>query len=97
MMLEMLSHLKIDLVNESKVVADENNSSFKVVDGICQSINGLHVKMIGWFIQQQHVRNLMRQPSKHNSTLLSVRQLFYWGCLCFPRDAISSYYLNNIT
>ena len=37
----------------------------------------------------------MGQPSKHNSTLLSIRQLFYGSSLSFPCDAVPAYHLRN--
>lgn len=34
------------LTNKSHVVTDEHNATFEVIDGIGESVNGLHVEMV---------------------------------------------------
>ena len=77
-----------NLVNQSKIVADENNSSVEAVDGIGESVDGLHVEMVGGFVEEEEMRNLVSDLSKHNSTLLTVRQLLDWSCLSLACDSV---------
>ena len=39
------------LVNESEVVTNEQEAAIEVVDGVCQSIDRLHVQVIGGFVE----------------------------------------------
>ena len=77
-----------DLVNQSKIVADKNNSSVKAVDGVGEGVDGLHVEMVGGFVEEEEMRNLVSDLSKHNSTLLTVRQLLDWSCLSLACDSV---------
>ena len=61
------------LVNEPEVVADEDHAAVKVVDGVGEGVDGLHVEMVGGFVQEEKMRNLVSDLSKHNATLLTVR------------------------
>lgn len=56
-------------------MANEHHTTFKLVDGVCQSVDGLDVQVIGGFVEEQHVGVLPRQPGKTNATLLTVRQV----------------------
>ena len=60
------------LADEPKVVADKHHASLKRVDGKGQSVNGLHVQVIGGLIQEEEVWPTECKPSKHNSTTLSI-------------------------
>lgn len=53
----------------------ENHATVKVVDGISERIDRFHVQVIGRFIKQQQMRHLPSQPSKYNSTALTIGQL----------------------
>ena len=53
-------------------MADKNNSSVKAVDGVGEGVDGLHVEMVGGFVEEEEMRNLMSDLSKHNATLLTV-------------------------
>ena len=77
-----------DLVNQSKIVADKNNASVKAVDGVSESVDGLHVEMVGGFVEEEEMGNLVRDVGEHNSTLLTVRELFDWSCLGLACDSI---------
>ena len=44
--------LVVYLSYESKVVADKNHSSIEFVDGAGESVDGLHVEMVGGFVQE---------------------------------------------
>ena len=78
----------IDLVNQSKIVADENDSSVKAVDGGGESVDGLHVEMVGGFVEEEEMGNLVRDVGEHNSTLLTVRELLDGSCLGLACDSI---------
>ena len=77
-----------DLVNQSKIVADENNSSVEAVDGVGESVDGLHVEMVGGFVEEEEMRNLVSDLSKHNATLLTVRELLDRSSLSLACDSI---------
>ena len=76
------------LVNQSKIVADKNDPSVKAVDGVGESVDGLHVEMVGGFVQEEEMGNLVSDLSKHYSTLLTVGKLLDWSCLGLACDAI---------
>ena len=83
------------LVNEPEVVADEDHAAVKVVDGVGEGVDGLHVEMVGGLVQQQHVRHLPRQPGEHHAALLPVRQLLDRRSLGLASDAVPSYHLDR--
>ena len=70
--LEIFNLVIVNLVNQSKIVANENHTAIKVVDGVRESVDGLHVKMVGRFVEEEEVRDLVGQPGEHNATLLTV-------------------------
>lgn len=63
------------LTNEPEVVADQDNTTIKIIDGVSQGVDGLDVQVVGGFIQQQEVRAAKRQPCKNHPTPLSIRQV----------------------
>ena len=63
------------LVYEPEVVGHEDESALKVVDGVGQGVDGLHVEVVGGLVEEQHVRRLPGQPREHHATPLPVRQL----------------------
>ena len=63
------------LTNEPKVVADQDYTTIKIIDGVSQGVDGLNVQVVGGFIQQQEVRAAKRQPCKNYPTPLSIRQV----------------------
>ena len=86
--LEIFNLVIVNLVNQSKIVADKNDSSVKAVDGVSESVDGLHVQMVGGFVQEEQMGNLVSDLSKHYSTLLAVRKLLDWSCLGLACDSI---------
>lgn len=56
-------------------MANEHHSTFKLVNGFCQSVDGLDVQVIGRLVEEQHVGVLPRQPGEADATLLTVRQV----------------------
>ena len=42
------------LLDESEVMADQHHTALKVIDGICQGIDGLNVQVVGGLVQEQH-------------------------------------------
>ena len=47
------THTHTHLSYQSEVVADEDQPSLEAVDGVGQSVDGLHVEVIGGFVQQK--------------------------------------------
>ena len=66
------------LINKSKVVGNQHHTTVKVVNCIGQCVDGLHVKMIGRFVEEKQMRNLPGQPGKHNAATLTIGQLTNW-------------------
>ena len=69
-------------------MADKNNSTVKAVDCGSEGVDGLHVQMVGGFVQEEEMGNLVSDLSKHYSTLLTVGKLLDWSCLGLACDAI---------
>ena len=63
------------LLDESEVMADQHHTALKVIDGICQGIDGLNVQVVGGLVQEEHVGVLPGQPSQTHSALLPIRQV----------------------
>ena len=40
-----------NLIYESEIVTNKHHSSFKVVDSVCQSVDGFHVQVISGFVK----------------------------------------------
>lgn len=70
------------LLDESEVMADQHHTTLKVIDGICQGVNGLNVQVVGGLIQEEHVGVLPGQPGQTHSALLPIRQVPDWAHLC---------------
>lgn len=66
---------KSHLLDESEVMADQHHTALKVIDGICQGIDGLNVQVVGGLVQEEHVGVLPGQPSQTHSALLPIRQV----------------------
>ena len=43
--------LKSNLIDKSEVVTNEHHSPSKVIDGVSQGVDCLHVQMIGRFVK----------------------------------------------
>ena len=69
-------------------MAHEDYSSFKVVDGVGEGVNSLHVEMVGGLVEEEEMGNLVGDLSKHNSTLLAVRELLDGSGLSLACDSI---------
>lgn len=59
----------------------KDQATFEALDGLCQTVNGFNVQVIGGLIQQEQVGVLHADHAKDNSTLLAVTQLTNLGCL----------------
>lgn len=79
--------LSTDLRDKPEVVRHQYHATIKVVDGISQSIDGLNVQVIGWFVQKQQVGALPCQPCKCHSATLAVRQVAYRADLMDKKKA----------
>ncbi|KAL0614695.1 hypothetical protein AAY473_015142, partial [Plecturocebus cupreus] len=44
-----------NLLNESEVMADQHHTTLKLIDEICQGIDGLNIQVTGGLIQEEHV------------------------------------------
>ena len=63
------------LINKSEVVRNQQQPSLELIDSLSQGINGLHVQVIGRFVQQQHVWTLLGQPREDHPRSLTIREL----------------------
>src|SRR6218665_2024264 len=61
-----------DLRDKSEVVADEHHSSLEVVNSISQSVNRLHVQMIGRLIKKKQMWSLPCKPREYHTTPLAI-------------------------
>ena len=56
-------------------MANQHGAAFKVVDGVCEGIDGLDVQVIGRLVQEEQVGVLHGQPGEGHAALLAVRQV----------------------
>lgn len=81
------------LLDEPEVMADQHQTALKVVDGICQSVDGLDVQVVGGLVQEEHVGVLPGQPGQTHSALLPIRQVPDWahlrGTTSFTRSGVA--------
>jgi len=61
-----------NLRDKPEVVTNNHHSSIKVINGLRESIDRLHIKVVCGLVKQQQVRSLPRQPRKDHSTSLSI-------------------------
>mmetsp|Transcript_32749 Transcript_32749/g.83666 ORF Transcript_32749/g.83666 Transcript_32749/m.83666 type:complete len:262 (-) Transcript_32749:1342-2127(-) len=78
------------LVNQAEVVADQHQPAVEALDGLRQRVDGLHVQMVCWLIQQQHIGILHANHGKHNAALLSLAEVANLGRLHLASDAIAA-------
>ena len=64
-----------DLADEAHVVGHQNHTTFELVDGFCQAINGVHVQRVRRLVQQQQVGLGVGHDRKHDAGFLPRREL----------------------
>mmetsp|Transcript_78750 Transcript_78750/g.132136 ORF Transcript_78750/g.132136 Transcript_78750/m.132136 type:complete len:359 (+) Transcript_78750:1237-2313(+) len=62
---DLLGHL----VDETEIVGHQQQTTFKIVDGLSQGVNAAHIQMICRLVQQQNVRMLDSDHGHHNAGL----------------------------
>lgn len=62
-------------------MADQHHTTLKLIDGVCQGVDGLDVQVIGGLIQKEHVGVLPGQPGQAHAALLPIGQVPDWAHL----------------
>ena len=62
-------------IQKITVVGHNDHAALEVLQEILQNTQGAHVKIIGGFIQQQHIRGLDQHPAEGQTPTLSTGQL----------------------
>mmetsp|Transcript_75930 Transcript_75930/g.217405 ORF Transcript_75930/g.217405 Transcript_75930/m.217405 type:complete len:343 (-) Transcript_75930:772-1800(-) len=72
----VLAHpdLVCNLVDKTKVVGYEDDTTFEPFDRSSQSVDCINIQVIRWLIQQQDVVGFHRHDCKHQAGLLTVTQ-----------------------
>src|SRR6478735_1107080 len=71
-----------------EIVRNDDNTSAKGVDGICQTVNGRNIQTVGRLVKKQHVGALNSQQSKDDTTLLTLRQSTHQGSLGVTAETV---------
>lgn len=69
------------MLDQPHVMADEEYPSVVTIQCIGERVNCLDVKMIGGFVEHEHVGFGHRKVREHCSALLPVGQVLYLGGL----------------
>lgn len=56
-------------------MADQHHPSLKGVDGVGEGVDGLHVQVVGGFVQEEEVWPAERQPGEDHTTALAVGEV----------------------
>eukprot|EP00038_Savillea_parva_P018865 m.25656 g.25656 ORF g.25656 m.25656 type:complete len:390 (-) comp4259_c0_seq1:2197-3366(-) len=70
-----LIQLAVGFLDETGIVTDDNHRAFKVVNGVNERLNRLNVKVVGGFVENEHVWRSVGQVGKNNPCLLPARQV----------------------
>ena len=62
-------------IQKVPVVGDNNHATAKVLQEILQNTQGLHVEVVGGFIQQQHIGSLDQHSAEGEPAALSAGEL----------------------
>src|SRR5476651_1159329 len=68
-----------DVVQEVPVVRDRNHGALEVVEEVLQPGDGVGIQVVGWFVEQQHVRGRQQQAAQGHTTLFTTGQEFNLG------------------
>mmetsp|Transcript_24393 Transcript_24393/g.70203 ORF Transcript_24393/g.70203 Transcript_24393/m.70203 type:complete len:292 (+) Transcript_24393:265-1140(+) len=78
------------LTNKSHVVTNKHYAALEVINGVGESVNGLHVEMVRRLVKKQNMRNLASQLGKYDPRLLPIAQLIHLLDLHLARDTESA-------
>src|SRR5258707_13305900 len=68
-----LPHARADFLQQILIVRDEQHGAFVLLKGDVQRIDRLEIQVIGWFVEDQHVRLLQHDPRRTNQDRKSTR------------------------
>ena len=77
-----------DLVDETEIVRHEHQPTVVSLDGFCERIDRFQIQVIRRLIEKQQVRTLHANHGKHETGLLTFRQLANFLRLHAPADAV---------
>lgn len=60
------------LLNGSEAMTDQQHTTLKLIDGICQGVDGLNIQVIGGLVQEEHVVVRPGQPDQTHLALLLI-------------------------
>ena len=61
-----------DTVKEEAVVGDDHGAAGEVGEGVFQRAERLDVKVVGWFVEEQHVTAFFQQARHVNAVALAA-------------------------
>ena len=79
------------LIDEPEVVRHEDHPALELVDGVCEGVDGLHVEVVGRFVEEEEVGRLPRQIRKHHAAPLAVGQLADRAHLSTKHNSLSTH------
>ena len=68
-----------NVVQEVTVVRDRNHGAREIVQEVLQPGDGVGVQVVGWFVEQQHVRGGQQQAAQGHTTLFTTGKMFNPG------------------
>mmetsp|Transcript_44163 Transcript_44163/g.106418 ORF Transcript_44163/g.106418 Transcript_44163/m.106418 type:complete len:220 (+) Transcript_44163:107-766(+) len=78
------------LADKTHVVGNHNHTTLECVHTSRQSINGLHVQRVCWFVKHNQMRLFVCNDGKYNSSLLTSRELVHHLTLLSSRASKST-------
>src|SRR3989304_10343775 len=79
-------YVRCDAVEEPTVMADDNGATRKILQGLFEGAQGVHVKVIGGLVKQQDIAPFLQHTGKMHAVPLAARQSRDLFLLVSPRE-----------
>ena len=79
-----------DLVEETEVVGDDDDTTAKLVDGVTQAVDGGDIKTVGRFVEEDHVGSLDGKQSEHDTALLAFGKGAHQSSLRLTAETVAA-------
>jgi len=82
-----VGNVRADLIQEVTIVRDDNHGGIALVERIFQPANRVDVQVVGWLIQQQHVRIGEQRLRQQHAQLPARRDFAHRAGMLLDRNA----------
>mmetsp|Transcript_10863 Transcript_10863/g.47048 ORF Transcript_10863/g.47048 Transcript_10863/m.47048 type:complete len:268 (-) Transcript_10863:1681-2484(-) len=75
-----------NLAADVGVVGDEDDAALKLVQGVAEGVDGLHVEVVGGLVHEENVGIAEMDSGEHHASLLASRELHNWRQVVVARE-----------